>query len=87
MRRKQEPKQWAEQHLKDIRWATQKRYSAEERILIVLEGLRGEESIAKLCRKEGIAQGLYYTDRKGFLRPCKVEDSARHLLYVTITVL
>jgi transposase len=44
--------------IKDIRRATRKRYSAEEKIRIVLEGLRGEESIAALCRREGIAESL-----------------------------
>ena len=50
----------AEQVIKDIRRATRKQYSAEEKIRIVLEGLRGEDSIAELCRREGIAQNLYY---------------------------
>ena len=50
-----------EQIIKDIRRATHKQYSAEEKIRIVLEGLRGEESIAALCRREGIAESLYYT--------------------------
>ena len=48
----------AEQVIKDIRRATRKQYSAEEKIRIVLEGLRGEESIAALCRREGIAESL-----------------------------
>eukprot|EP01042_Synura_sphagnicola_P005150 gene5150-6562_t len=47
----------AEQVLKEIRRATRKQYSAEDKIRIVLEGLRGEDSIAELCRREGIAQG------------------------------
>jgi hypothetical protein len=46
----------AEKVVKDIRRATRKQYSAEEKIRIVLEGLRGEDSIAELCRREGIAQ-------------------------------
>ena len=45
----------------EIRRKTRKRYSAEEKIRIVLEGLRGEESIAALCRREGIATNLYYS--------------------------
>ena len=49
-----------ERTLKDIRRKTRKRYSSEEKIHIVLAGLRGEDSIAELCRQEGIAQGLYY---------------------------
>ena len=46
--------------IKDIRRATRKQYSAEEKIRIVLDGLRGEETIAELCRIEGIAQSIYY---------------------------
>ena len=49
----------AEKVVKDIRRATRKQYSAEEKIRIVLEGLRGEDGIAELCRREGIAQNLY----------------------------
>ena len=48
----------ADRSIKDIRRQTRKRYSAEEKIRIVLAGLRGEDSIAELCRQEGIAQGL-----------------------------
>ena len=50
----------AEKAIRDNRRKTRKRYSAEEKIRIVLSGLRGEESIAVLCRHEGIAEGLYY---------------------------
>jgi transposase len=57
----------AEQVVRDIRRATRKQYSAEEKIRIVLEGLRGEGSIAGLCRREGIAESLYYTWSKEFL--------------------
>ena len=49
----------SEQVVKDIRRATRKQYSAEEKIRIVLDGLRGEYSIAELCRREGIAESLY----------------------------
>ncbi len=48
----------AEQVVKDIRRATRRHFSAEDKIRIVLDGLRGDESIAELCRKEGIAQSL-----------------------------
>jgi len=48
----------AEQVVKDIRRQTRRHFSAEDKIRIVLEGLRGEDSIAELCRKEGIAQSL-----------------------------
>ena len=57
--------------VKDIRRATRKQYSAEEKIRIVLEGLRGEDSIAELCRKEGIAQGVYYKWSKDFMEAGK----------------
>ena len=48
----------AEQVIKDIRRVTRRHFSAEDKIRIVLDGLRGEDSIAELCRKEGIAQSL-----------------------------
>jgi transposase len=61
----------AERTIKDIRRQTRKRYSAEEKIRIVLAGLRGEDSIAELCRQEGIAQGMYYSWSKEFLEAGK----------------
>jgi len=61
----------AERSIKDIRRQTRKRYSSEEKIRIVLAGLRGEDSIAELCRQEGIAQGLYYSWSKEFLEAGK----------------
>ena len=61
----------AEQVAKDIRRATRKQYGAEEKIRIVLEGPRGEESIAALCRREGIAESLYYNWSKEFLEAGK----------------
>ncbi|UWQ23989.1 IS3 family transposase [Leisingera aquaemixtae] len=66
--------------IKDIRRKTRKHHSAEEKIRIVLEGLRGEESIAALCRREGIATSLYYSWSKEFLEAGKKRlagDSAR----------
>ena len=57
----------AERVLKDIRRATRRHFSAEDKIRIVLDGLRGEDSIAELCRREGIAQSLYYVWSKEFL--------------------
>ena len=51
----------SERIVRDIRRATRKQYSAEEKIRIVLDGLRGEHSVAELCRREGIAESLYYT--------------------------
>jgi transposase len=63
--------QSSEQVVKDIRRATRKQYSAEEKIGIVLDGLRGEYSIAELCRREGIAESLYYSWSKEFLEAGK----------------
>jgi len=72
MRQKTERhKDGAERTIKDIRRQTRKRYSAEEKIRIVLAGLRGEDSIAELCRREGIAQSLYYKWSKEFLEAGK----------------
>jgi transposase len=73
-------KDTAEKVVKDIHRATRKQYSAEEKIRIVLEGLRGEDSIAELCRREGIAQNLYYRWAKDFLEAGKKRlagDTAR----------
>src|SRR5213595_4224296 len=73
-------KDTAEKVVKDIRRATRKQYSAEEKIRIVPEGLRGEDSIAELCRREGIAQNLYYRWSKDFLEAGKKRlagDTAR----------
>jgi transposase len=70
----------AEQVVKDIRRRTRKLHSAEEKIRIVLEGLRGEASIAELCRREGIATSLYYSWSKEFLEAGKrrlAGDTAR----------
>jgi transposase len=61
----------AEQVIKDIRRTTRRKFSAEEKIRIVLEGLRGEESIATLCRREGIVANLYYRWSKEFLEAGK----------------
>jgi transposase len=66
--------------VKDIRRATRRLYGAEEKIRIVLEGLRGDDSIAEVCRKEGIAQSLYYTWSKDFMEAGKrrlAGDTAR----------
>ena len=67
----------AEKVVQDIRRQTRRRFSAEEKIRIVLEGLRGEESIATLCRREGLNPNLYYRWSKEFLEAGKrrlVED-------------
>ncbi len=73
-------KERAEKVVRDIRRATRRRFSAEEKIRIVLDGLRGEDSIAELCRHEGIAQSLYYSWSKEFLEAGKKRlagDTAR----------
>jgi transposase len=70
----------AEQVVKDIRRAARRHFSAEDKIRIVLEGLRGDDSIAELCRKEGIAQSLYYVWSKEFMEAGKrrlAGDTAR----------
>jgi transposase len=80
----------AEKVVKDIRRATRRQFSAEEKIRIVLDGLRGEDSIAELCRREGINQNLYYRWSKEFLEAGKkrlagdtvreaTSDEVRHL--------
>ena len=67
MRQKSEPSGMAEQHVREIRRVIRKQHSAEEKIRIVLVGLRGERSIAELCRREGLAESLYYAWSKEFL--------------------
>jgi transposase len=70
----------AEHVVRDIRRRTRKQHSAEEKIRIVLEGLRGEDSIAALCRREGIAESLYYAWSKELLEAGKrrlADDTAR----------
>jgi transposase len=72
MRRKSGPaRESADQVVKNIRRATRRHFSAEEKIRIVLEGLRGEDSIAELCRREGIVQNLYDRWSKEFLEAGK----------------
>ena len=73
-------KEPAEQVIKQIRRVTRRQFSAEEKIRIVLSGLRGEDSIAELCRREGIVQNLYYRWSKEFLEAGKKRlagDTAR----------
>ena len=80
MRQQSKPSGTAEQHVREIRRATRKQYSAEEKIRIVLSGLRGEHSIAELCRREGLAESLYYAWSKEFLEAGKKRlagDTAR----------
>ena len=71
---------WREDRQKYIKRATRKYYSSEEKIRIVLDGLRGEDSIAELCRREGISQGIYYKWSKDFMEAGKKRlagDTAR----------
>ena len=73
-------KEPAKQVVKEIRRATRRQFSAEEKIRIVLTGLRGEDSIAELCRREGIVENLYYRWSKEFLEAGKKRlagDTAR----------
>ena len=69
-----------EKIVKEIKRATRKQYSSEEKIRIVLDGLRGEDSIAEVCRREGISQGVYYKWSKDFMEAGKKRlsgDTAR----------
>ncbi len=80
MTEKNQQNRGVEKTVRDIRRATRRQYSAEEKIRIVLEGLRGEESIAELCRREGINTNIYYRWSKEFLEAGKKRlagDTAR----------
>ena len=77
-----------EKAVRDIRRETRRKHSTEEKIRIVLEGLRGEESIAALCRREGIAESLYYSWSKDFLEAGKKRlagDTARQATTSEVT--
>ena len=90
MNNKSRSRQAAEQHVKSIRRATRKQYSAEEKIRIMIEGLRGEHSIAELCRRKQIAQSLYYAWSKEFLEAGKKRlagDTTREATSSEVTVL
>src|SRR6516164_4657441 len=79
-----------EKVVEEIRRKTRRRFSAEEKIRIVLEGLRGEESVATLCRKEGLASNLYYRWSKEFLEAGKkrlVGDTTREATSTEVTAL
>ena len=71
MRSRTGPNGSADKHVKEIKRKTRRKYSAEEKIRIVLDGLRGESSISELCRREGIAESLYYNWSKEFLEAGK----------------
>lgn len=64
-------KESSEKTIRNIRRQTRRKYSAEEKIRIVLDGLRGDETIAELCRQEGISSGIYYKWSKEFLEAGK----------------
>ena len=71
MKRTSGPAKKPAEAIKDIRRATRRQFSSEEKIRVVLEGLRGEDSIAELCRREGIAASMYYGWSKEFLEAGK----------------
>ena len=80
MTEKNQQNRSVEKTVRDIRRVTRRQYSAEEKICIVLEGLRGEDSIAELCRREGIHTNIYYRWSKEFLEAGKKRlagDTAR----------
>ena len=79
-----------EQVVREIKRKTRRRFTSDEKIRIVLEGLRGEESIAAICRKEGISPNLYYTWSKSFLEAGKKRlsgDTQREATSNEVTVL
>lgn len=76
----QDPKQTPENYVKDIRRQTRRIYSSEQKILIVMEALRGEDSVAAICRKHGIQESMFYKWNKEFLEAGKKRlagDTAR----------
>ena len=80
MRQRTGPNGSADRHVKEIKRQTRRKFLAEEKIRIVLDGLRGENSISELCRREGIAESLYYNWSKEFLEAGKKRlsgDTAR----------
>jgi transposase len=80
MRQKSEAtKVSSEQVVREIRRATRKQYSAEEKIRIGLDGLRGKHCIAELCRREGIAEGLYFSWSKEFLEAGRRRGQRRRM--------
>jgi transposase len=71
MREKKDSREAVEKTVRDIKRRTRRHFGAEDKIRIVLQGLRGEESIAEICRKEGLHQNLYYRWSKEFLEAGK----------------
>ncbi len=90
MRQRTGPNGSADRHVKEIKRQTRRRFSAEEKIRIVLDGLRGESSISELCRREGIAESLHYNWSKDFLEAGKKRlsgDTARQATSGEIVIL
>lgn len=88
MRTKTGPNGSADKHVKEIKRKTRRQFSAEEKIRIVLDGLRGESPIAGLCRREGIAESLYYNWSKDFMEAGKKRlagDTARQATSSEVT--
>ena len=71
MRQKEDSREAVEKTVRDMKRRTRRHFGAEEKIRIVLQGLRGEESIAEICRREGLHQNLYYRWSKDFLEAGK----------------
>jgi transposase len=71
MRQKQDSRDAVEKTVRDIKRRTRRHFGAEDKIRVILHGLRGEESIAEICRKEGLHQNLYYRWSKEFLEAGK----------------
>ena len=71
MRQKEDSREAVEKTVRDIKRRTRRHFGAEEKIRIVLQGLRGEESIAEICRREGLHQNLYDRWSKDFLEAGK----------------
>ncbi len=80
-------KRSAEKTVRDIRRATRRHYSAEEKIRVVLEGLRGEDSIAELCRREGINSNVYYRWSKEFLDHAVKQREPIQRLYSALSII
>ena len=79
-----------EQVVREIKRKTRRRFTSDEKIRIVLEGLKGEESIAAICRKEGISPNLYYNWSKSFLeagKKCLSGDTQREATSDEVTIL
>jgi transposase len=71
MRQTQDSREAVEKTVRDIKRRTRRHFGAEDKIRVILQGLRGEESIAEICRKEGLHQNLYYRWSKEFLEAGK----------------